>query len=70
MPVVSPRAALAKLVLPRKRERVHGVRCVAHALTCYQSESARPHERVQGKLQAMLQAGAKVQEESEPEGAE
>ena len=81
MPVSSPGAAAAKLVLPRKRERVpEDVDCVAcwnlsrectagkaHALTCYRSKSARPHERAQGKLQAMLKADAK---ETETEGAE
>ena len=39
----------------------------AHALTRYQSKSARPHERAQGKLQATLKADAK---ETETEGAE
>ena len=65
MPVVSPRAAPVKLVLPRKRECVTvDTECVAcwnssrgctagqaHALTCYRSKSARPRQRVQGKLQ-------------------
>ena len=80
MPVASPGAAAAKLVLPRKRERVpEDVDCVAcwnlsrgctagkaHALTCYRSKSARPHERAHGKSQAMLKADAK---ETETEGA-
>ena len=81
MPVASPGAAAAKPVLPRKRERVPvDMDCVAwwnlsrgrtagkaHALTCCRSKSARPHERAQGKLQAMLKADAK---ETETEGAE
>ena len=76
-----PVAEVAKPVLLRKRERVPvDMDCVAcwnlsrgctagkaHALTCYRSESARPHERTQGKLQAMLKADAK---ETETEGAE
>ena len=81
MPVVSPGAAAAKPVLPRRRERVPvDMDCVAcwnlsrgctagkaHALTCYRSKSARPHERAQVKLHAMLKADAK---ETETEGAE
>ena len=81
MPVASPGAAAAKSVLPRTRERVRMdmdyVACWnlsrgctagnAHALTCYRSKSARPRERAQGKLQAMLNSGAK---ETETEGAE
>ena len=80
-PVASPGAAAAKPVLPRKRERLPvDMDCVAcwnlsrgctagkvDALTCYWSKSARPHERAQGKLQAMLKADAR---ETETEGAE
>ena len=85
MPVVSPGAAAAKQVLPLSASvsPVH-TECVACwnlsrgctagkalvFLTCYRSKSARPHERAQVKLQAMLEADAKVQQETEPEGVE